>query len=238
MVSEGTLKPGDRLPAERDLAQQLGIGRPALREALRSLEAAGLLELRKGKSGGAFVSFGKPEVVSENVSDLLRLGSISVENLFEARSRIEDVIVRIACERAEEVDIRALEENVRAASRFAAQGEDEKRIQANIDFHTVLARATHNPVFQIVLHGIADAMRAVIARVGSEAPRKTFPARRRLVAALARRDVQDALAQMQLILSEARKMYERRSREAQRQPTRKRRTAVAIRLRPQEPMAA
>ena len=55
MIAEGQLKPGDKLPPERELCDRLGVGRASLREALRSLEAAGILELRTGRAGGAFV---------------------------------------------------------------------------------------------------------------------------------------------------------------------------------------
>src|SRR3982751_343053 len=70
MLFDGSLRPGDRLPPERELAVTLGVGRPALREALRALEVGGLLELRKGKTGGAFISSGDHRVVSGGMSDM------------------------------------------------------------------------------------------------------------------------------------------------------------------------
>jgi len=85
MLFGGALKPGDRLPGERDLAAQLGIGRPAVREALRALESSGLITLRKGKTGGAFISKGKASVIAENMADMLRLSSISVDQFYELR---------------------------------------------------------------------------------------------------------------------------------------------------------
>jgi DNA-binding FadR family transcriptional regulator len=130
MLEEGELKVGYRLPAERELSKQLNVSRSILREALRTLENTGLLELKPGKLGGAFVSDGKPEAVSETMSDLLRLGGISLAHLTEGRAWIEEVVVRVACERADEADFLALEANVRKADSFCAgQNDGEARCQ-------------------------------------------------------------------------------------------------------------
>jgi DNA-binding GntR family transcriptional regulator len=77
----GVLKPGDKLPPERDLAQQLGVSRNVLREALRSLEMAGVLRLRKGVKGGAFVREGDTGRMNLVMRDMLSLGTISVREL-------------------------------------------------------------------------------------------------------------------------------------------------------------
>ena len=81
----GVLKPGDKLPAERELAQQLGVSRNVLREALRSLEMAGVLKLQKGVKGGAFIQQGDTRRMNEVMRDMLSLGTISVRELSEAR---------------------------------------------------------------------------------------------------------------------------------------------------------
>lgn len=74
MVADGRLKPGDRLPSERELAPRLQVSRNTLREALRTLEHAGLIEMRKGASGGAFVRTGSGGVIITGLSDLYHLG--------------------------------------------------------------------------------------------------------------------------------------------------------------------
>src|SRR5215475_14383912 len=88
----GVLKPGDKLPAERDLAQQLGVSRNVLREALRSLEMAGVLRLQKGVKGGAFIREGDTTRKNVVVRDMLRLGTISVRELSEARIHVLELI--------------------------------------------------------------------------------------------------------------------------------------------------
>ena len=72
-IAAGSLKPGDKLPAERELAQQLGVGRNALREALRSLEIAGIVRLQKGAKGGAFIREGDAGRMDEVMRDMLSL---------------------------------------------------------------------------------------------------------------------------------------------------------------------
>jgi len=104
----GRLKPGDKLPAERDLALRLGSSRTAVREALRTLEMAGVIELRKGVKGGAFIREGDPAVVTRSFGDMVHLGRISLADLTEGRVIIQDAVVRLACERATEADFRAL----------------------------------------------------------------------------------------------------------------------------------
>jgi len=86
----GLLKPGDKLPPERDLAQQLGVSRNVLREALRSLEMAGVLRLLKGVKGGAFIQEGDTSRMNDVMRDMLSLGTISVRELSEARVHVLD----------------------------------------------------------------------------------------------------------------------------------------------------
>src|SRR5246127_456269 len=108
----GVLKPGDKLPPERDLAQQLGVSRNVLREALRSLEMAGVLRLQKGVKGGAFVQKGDTGRMNDVMRDMLSLGTISVSELSEARVHVLDLGVRLACTNARQSDFEALEANV------------------------------------------------------------------------------------------------------------------------------
>src|ERR1700704_2086953 len=108
----GVLKPGDKLPPERDLAQQLGVSRNVLREALRSLEMAGVLRLLKGVKGGAFIQEGDTGRMNDVMRDMLSLGTISVRELSEARVHVLDLVVRLACANARPADLDALEANV------------------------------------------------------------------------------------------------------------------------------
>src|SRR5258708_6348803 len=114
-LSHRRLRAGDRLPPERALAAQFGVSRNTLREALRSLENAGLLSLRKGAAGGAFVRESTGDAIVTGLRDMFHLGAISAEHLTEARVMIESSAVRAACERATAEDIAALRANIAAA---------------------------------------------------------------------------------------------------------------------------
>src|SRR5438045_734724 len=107
MIATGKLTPGDRLPSERDLSAQLHVSRNTLREALRALEHAGIVEMRKGATGGAFVRSGSSGVIVNGLRDLYHLGAITPKELTEARVWLSEVVVRIACERATDEDFAA-----------------------------------------------------------------------------------------------------------------------------------
>jgi GntR family transcriptional regulator, transcriptional repressor for pyruvate dehydrogenase complex len=161
MLAAGTLKPGDKLPPERQLADQFGVGRSALREALRTLEASGVLTLKKGAHGGAFVRKGDPSRVALVIQDLLYLGSISVENLTEARVLLQDVIVRLACQRATAADLAALDKNVDLTEKLTKENRFGERLEVSIQFYQILAAAAHNPVLSITV----DAMAIILLRI-------------------------------------------------------------------------
>ena len=95
-LSAGRLKSGERLPPERDLALRFGVSRNTLREALRSLENAGLLQLRKGATGGAYVRESTADAVVTGMRDMYHLGAISPAHLTEARIWIESSVIRAA----------------------------------------------------------------------------------------------------------------------------------------------
>jgi DNA-binding FadR family transcriptional regulator len=196
MVESGELRVGDRLPPERELSRQLDVSRTVLREALRTLENAGLVELKPGKLGGAFVADARPQAVSDNLSDLLRLGNVSLAQLTEARAWIEEVVVRVACERAEEADFLAMEENVRLAEALFAQDRMMEKLDANVEFHNVLARATKNPVLVMMTQTLGNVMRNFGRRLGAETTRSVIRSRARFIQLMRERNAEGAVAEM------------------------------------------
>ena len=145
LVASGKLKPGDRLPAERGLSAKFNVSRNTLREALRALELSGMIELRKGATGGAFVLPGSSGVIVNGLRDLYHLGAITPEQLTEARIWLSAIVVRVACERLTEDDLEALEANIEAATRAQKAGNFDERARLHREFHTLLATATRNP---------------------------------------------------------------------------------------------
>ncbi|AYH43564.1 FadR/GntR family transcriptional regulator [Azoarcus sp. DN11] len=207
LISSGKLKPGDRLPAERDLSAQFDVSRNTLREALRSLEIAGLLELRKGSAGGAFIRPGSPDVIVNGLRDLYDLGAITPRQLTEARIWIEAMVVRVACERATDEDIVALEENIGSVAMAHKAGDEAARAAGNVRFHSLLGQATHNPILAIVMDGIMEVMHQFMTVLGPQHYSTVLPSRRRLVGFIKARDGDAAEAEMTRHLERIHRSY-------------------------------
>ena len=207
-LSTRRLKAGDRLPPERALAEQFGVSRNTLREALRSLENAGLLRLQKGASGGAFVRESTGEAIITGLRDMYHLGAIRHEHLTEARVLIESIVVREACERATPEDIAALNANIEAAERA---GRDKipfyEQADIHLDFHRVLARATKNPVMVIVMEALLEVMEHFIREIGQVKNPWVLPSRRRFMKHFEAGDVDAAVTEMEQHLERLNRYY-------------------------------
>src|ERR1700756_728880 len=188
----GVLKPGDKLPPERELAQQLGVSRNVLREALRSLEMAGILRLQKGVKGGAFIREGDTSRMNEVMRDMLSLGTISVRELSEARINVIDLVVRLACLNARQRDFEALEANIERTDLATHEGRLLDRVECSREFYQLLAESTGNKVVAMITNSVTEIhMRFVYAKVassGAATPRLTDK-RRQFLSALRARDV-------------------------------------------------
>jgi GntR family transcriptional regulator, transcriptional repressor for pyruvate dehydrogenase complex len=204
MIASGKLKPGDRLPSERELAVRLGVSRNTLRESLRALEHAGIVEMRKGATGGAFVLPGSSNVIVSGLQDLYHLGAITPQQLTEARIWLSEIVVRIACERATEEEIEALEANIEAAAHAV---DFDQRAQLNRRFHVILARATHNPIMAITMESVMAVFGNFIARIGPGDNPFILPSRRRFMKHLRARDAKAAVAEMTKVLSRLQTKY-------------------------------
>lgn len=165
------LLPQHRLPTERALTEQFGVSRTAVREAIRSLERAGLLVVRKGPKGGIFVAQDYERPVMDSIVNLLAGGDARLEDLFEARALIEPYCAARAAEIASEEDIRALGE---LAEPLAA--EDGRLLRArNVEFHKQVLRMSNNPVLTImgeaVLTILTERIRKLVSPETSRAAR-------------------------------------------------------------------
>lgn len=211
-LASGELSPGERLPAEREFARQLNVSRSALREGLRTLEIAGIVELRKGRSGGAFIKRGNPQAVADSMADLLRLGRISWGDFTEARIWITEIIVRVACERATLDDYEELESNIAETIRLLERGEGMLKTEALIEFHNILARATRNPVLEMMAGSLTDMLRHFAKRLGPNSTRAVFRSRRRFMTAFMARDAEAAVKEMEQNLIRVHRLYLRLAR--------------------------
>lgn len=140
-IKEGELQPGGRLPAQRELAQMMGVGRSSVREAINALVVMGYLEALQGK--GTFVRKPIPATPpADTLAAAMKAGTVL--DLMEARILLECKSAELAAERAEPADIRKLKEVIRRVK--ATKNNYSIFLKADIDFHTCLAGATGNTV--------------------------------------------------------------------------------------------
>lgn len=155
-ILAGQLHPGDQLPPQRDLAEQLGTSPTVVREALQTLEERGLLETRAGI--GTFVATLSSQVISQSLSLIVALRDVSFEQLYEVRNLFEAEITALAALRHTPEDMAKLEDAVRRIEELATvRGEF---VRADYDFHLALAEATHNPLFPVLTVALADLLQA------------------------------------------------------------------------------
>src|SRR5262249_29904932 len=147
LIELGKLRPGQRLPAERGLAKQIGVSRSSLRAGLRSLTAMRVLETRHG--AGTFVSDGPPTLGTEPLQFLAALHGFGAEEMFEARRMLEIGIVGLAAERAKADDLAAIAEEV--AECFASLDDPQAFLVHDIRFHRAVAAASRNPILASVV---------------------------------------------------------------------------------------
>lgn len=152
-IRSDRLARGSRLPSERELCELFGVSRTVIREAVRSLAAKGVLEVRPGS--GVHVTAVAASSVSEQMSLFLRgRGAIDYGKINEVRTALEIRTAELAAERATDADIAELREH---CQRMAAAGPDvEAASREDVEFHRAIARATHNELFTVMLDSIGD----------------------------------------------------------------------------------
>jgi GntR family transcriptional regulator, transcriptional repressor for pyruvate dehydrogenase complex len=155
-VLSGELKVGDQLPSERELAEQFGVSRTAVREAIKALHEKGLVHILVGR--GTFIANGTNDVVRNSINLLVKYDSDrGLINLVEVREILEPEIAAQAAVRITDEYITVLEE---AMSKMeAALDNVEEFVEADLDFHLALAEATQNPIIPALLDPIIDIMR-------------------------------------------------------------------------------
>lgn len=193
LIHEGKLTPGDRLPPEREMCERFGVSRVTVREALRVLEAGGLVEIRVGAHGGAFVTQPTSERVGASITDLLTLSSVPASDVTEVRMVLEVGLVPLLCAQADDEDIAALEDICDRQDAALADGEFDVSLSA--EFHTRLAAGTHNTAFEMLVrsfHGPLLTSATTAKRTAPERGRRGLEEHRALVSAIQEDDVATA----------------------------------------------
>ena len=143
------LKPGDFLGTEKDLAARFGTSRIVARDALRTLEALGIVEIRMGKGGGARIAHGNPRLFAEALAVQLDLTGVSAAEIIDAQRAIETLGAELAAENATPADIAHLRALLKQAR--AATGDLDLFTKLSRDFHLAVAEASHNRVIVVQL---------------------------------------------------------------------------------------
>jgi GntR family transcriptional regulator, transcriptional repressor for pyruvate dehydrogenase complex len=154
LIYSNEIQVGDKLPSERELARKLRVSRAVVGDALRALERAGLVEIRPGATGGAFVTHDIHLPLFWTLHDLLRGGKLSVVHFCEARSAIECESVREAIEKVTEKDIQHLRSLNEKLLEHLTAGDTSKLRTDNLSFHVDLARIGGNPIITLMVHSL------------------------------------------------------------------------------------
>jgi GntR family transcriptional regulator, transcriptional repressor for pyruvate dehydrogenase complex len=176
-IFRGLIITGHKLPPEREMAEHFQTSRVALREALRALEKEGLITIKRGAGGGAFVAnFDNTlSALADSLNTVVRVGSAKSANLTEMRSILEPEITRLATLRATPEDLGAIEAVVIAQEQELEGGELSRKL--DMEFHRCVAEAAHNPVMNIVVNAVNQSIRDSILR-----SKRTEEMRKRVVA--------------------------------------------------------
>jgi GntR family transcriptional repressor for pyruvate dehydrogenase complex len=202
-VLNGSLKPGDQLPAERDLAQRLGVSRTAVREAVKALREKGLVEAYSGR--GTFVTDGTTHAARQSFDLMVKIGQQeSSTHLAELRLILEPGIAALAAERIEEEYLGAMREAVVVMDR--AQKDPAAYIEADLDFHLALAEAVANPLILSLIDSIVGLLREQRIKIFNVegGPQRGQVHHKRILAAMERRDPEMARSAMRAHLEQVR----------------------------------
>lgn len=202
-IEAGDLKVGDRLPSERELAEQFAVSRTAVREAVKALRQKGLVEIRPGR--GTFITNGTSDSVRSSLDMLMKMGSTKGSgNLVEVREILEPEIAALAATRITEEDIVAMQEAVSIMD--TALDNVDLFVEADLDFHLALAEGTQNPIIPILMDSIIDLLRKQRKRIGLTAGglQRGQVHHKRILEAVMRRDSDAARRAMQDHLQQVR----------------------------------
>lgn len=155
LLDSGALRPGDRLPAERELARQLGVSRPSLRAGLRSLAVMGVVQIRPG--AGSFIAGGPPVFGTDALEFQAALHGFTRDQMFQARLVLEVAVAGLAAEHATSDDLIAVSEE--ATGMFASLEEPQTFLRHDIEFHRAVAAACGNPILSALVNMVAEQFR-------------------------------------------------------------------------------
>src|ERR1700734_2899291 len=202
-ILKGSLKAGDQLPAERELAIRFGVSRTAVREAVKALREKGLVEAYSGR--GTFITDGTSQAVRQSFDLMVKIGQPEGStDLAEVRSILEPEIAALAAERAEESDRATLREAVAVMDRSLKDA--DAYIEADLDFHLALAEAAANPLILSLIDSIVGLLREQRLRIFQVegGPQRGQIHHKRILEGMEKRDAKMARDAMKATLEQGR----------------------------------
>ncbi|HTC62160.1 MAG TPA: FadR/GntR family transcriptional regulator [Candidatus Saccharimonadales bacterium] len=202
-ILKGELTEGSQLPAERELAEQFGVSRTAVREAIKALQEKGLVDAFPGR--GTFVTNGTSNSMRRSLDRIIKTGDRDGSTyLVEVREILEPEIAALAASRADYEDIDAMREAVEAMD--STEPDSEAFIEADLDFHLALAEAAANPIVLSLIDSIVGLLREQRVRISfvEGSPERGQRYHRSILEAIERHDAQAARAAMQAHLWQVR----------------------------------
>jgi GntR family transcriptional repressor for pyruvate dehydrogenase complex len=163
MILHGDLKRGVKLPTEEQLAAQLKVSKVSVREALRNLEAEGLIEKRRGIRGGSFVAHPGSEKMGEWVVNYFRVGMITPEELVDFRQTLEPALVALAVERRTEKDLEGIKSLIDEIDERVRRG--QASTPKAVEFHRLIGDACHNRLISMVMEALVKVFEEILAKV-------------------------------------------------------------------------
>lgn len=207
LLRKQKLRAGDRLPPERELAAQFAVSRNTVRQALRSLQEQGLLEIRHGPTGGAVIRSNGGGAVETVLGDMFSLGTIRPQDLTEVRVLIGTEVVNLACQRAGDAEFDLLEANIMAAEEAVRQDDLARRTELNLEFHKLLARMTGNALLVAMTDAVITITGQFVSRIERTPSSHVMPFRRRLLRLLRARDAVASTDEMRRHLLRQQNLY-------------------------------
>ncbi len=195
-IVSGNYRPGDRLPTEKELGQSFGVGRPAVREALRVLENGGLVFVRPGAGGGAFVKgIGAGDLLS-SFETIIRVNKLHIGQVFEALLVFEKVVLPLVFERIEPEDVRRLEACLAEVRKAIENGAPEPR---NLEFYMALAEASKNPLLIVITGVLIDIVKKYVGqlRISFERKRQVLRVHEAVLANIKAKKYDEAIAMVE-----------------------------------------
>jgi len=194
-IFRGELRPHDKLPSEKELQEIFSVGRVTVREAIQSLEQFGIVEVRQGSQGGAFIREMDLSATLLQIRNALKMSNFTLQQVTEARVVIEENIFRrLIPSKIKKEDFVKLENNIAAAEAYRKDQKTDKWILPDFGFHTALAEITDNPIIILVNKLIHDLLLQFLENIKGSVPtaEETVEVHKKIVELMKKRKFEEA----------------------------------------------